>query len=107
MPGKPTSVDGLHKAIMAANPHLDAGRDDQAVHRLAWCYKLTADMHKDLKQSAITGTARGVKTMDEYHKLYADALRLEQELGITPAARRRHGLDSDPAPGDGLGGAKA
>jgi hypothetical protein len=98
-------VDGLHKAIMEANPHLDGGRDDQAVRRLAWCYKLTTDMHKDMTKRPPTYTAKAAR-LDEYHKLYADALRLEQELGITPAARARQGMGSDGATGVGLGGIK-
>lgn len=106
MPGRPTSLDGIRKAIMVANPHLDAARDDRAVRRLALVYKLCDALQKDIEQTKATGTARGVKTMDEIHKLYADALRLEQELGITPAARARQGLDGDGATHDGLGGVK-
>ncbi len=111
MVGKASTVDGIRGAIYDANPHLDRGRDDRAVARLAMVYKLTAAVHKKLEGNVNAPyVASGGKSaiMDEYHKLYADALRLEQELGITPAARRRHGITDGASPeAGGLEGAKA
>lgn len=111
MAGKASTIDGIRGAIYVANPHLDRGRDDRAVSRLAMVYKLTAAVHAKLDgmvNAPFVQSGSKSAIMDEYHKLYADALRLEQELGITPAARRRHGIGSGTSPAArGLEGAKA
>ncbi len=106
MAGRASTTDGIKRAIYAANPHLNAGRDNRAAERLAMAYWLTDALHARIEATEDVGAKVATsKDMDEYHKLYADALRLEQELGITPAARQRQGISSgSPA---GLPGAKA
>lgn len=106
MAGRAVTTDGLRKSIFAANPHLDTGRDTRAVERLAMVYSLTEAFHALIGASRDDGTT--APSLDELHKLYADALRLEQELGITPAARQRQGFAASSAPkAGGLGGAKS
>lgn len=104
MAGRAVTLDGLRKSIFAANPHLDTGRDTRAVERLAMVYSLTESFHALIIKSNEEDT--NAPSMDEYHKLYADALRLEQELGITPAAHQRQGLVSTAPKAGGLSGAK-
>ena len=105
MAGRAVTLDGLRRSIFAANPHLDTGRDTRAVERLAMVYSLTEAFHALIAKSHEDDT--NAPSLDELHKLYADALRLEQELGITPAARQRQGFAVPSAPkAGGLSGAK-
>lgn len=103
MPDLPECVDGWTAWIMAEHPHL-ARRDLPTIRRLARCYVLAEGLQEFL---ATMGTAPilPTKTMDEQHKVWADALRLEDALGITPQARQRQGRGDDD-PDDGLGAIK-
>lgn len=103
------SVDGIAAWIFAEHAHLDK-RDEYAVRRLAQTYLLIDNLMSRLKRYEeppfTPGSGSVAKAMDEYHKLWADALRLEEALGITPAARARHKIASEPDEG-ALGKVKA
>ncbi len=103
-----TNPDSIAQGLYDAMPHLDPGRDGYAVRRLAELYRLLVNVHRRLGEmvnAPFTGSGSKAGIMDEYHKLYADTLRLEQELAVTYAARSRVGIKPDTS-SDDLGGAK-
>jgi hypothetical protein len=111
--------------IWDANPQLDLARDAQAVERLAFVYDMTAALHRRMRaltNAPLTNARANAKqretfdvdeteqvvyivdvsrVMDELHRLYADALRLEIELGITAGARRKQGTKDGETDDDG------